>query len=64
MSADSEVMSLNEFHTFSQARLVQELIRAFYVSAEDYQMVHAFNHSPSKFDFNALLKRLGHKLPE
>ena len=46
-----------------QARLLQELIRAFYISEEDYKMVHAFNHSPSKFDFNDLLKKLGHKYP-
>ncbi|KAG1662566.1 hypothetical protein FOA52_003945 [Chlamydomonas sp. UWO 241] len=43
-----------------EARLVQELIRAFYTHDEDYQMVHAFNHAPAKFDFAAVLAKLGH----
>ena len=35
-------------------------LRAFYTNDEDYKMVHAFNHAPAKFDFNELLKKLGH----
>eukprot|EP00955_Chlamydomonas_euryale_P069258 360374-Chlamydomonas_euryale.AAC.7 len=43
-----------------EARLLQELLRAFYVDDDDYAHVHAFNHTPDRFDFEAVLKKLGH----
>ena len=46
----------------AEGRLLQELLRAFYTSDEDYKMVHAFNHTPASFDFTTLLKKLGHKV--
>ena len=45
-----------------QARLLQELVRAFYTNEDDYKMVHAFNHKQADFDFSKLLKKLGHKV--
>jgi ATP synthase F1 complex assembly factor 1 len=43
-----------------QAGLLPEVLRAFYVNDEDYQLVHAFNHKPAVFDFQEVLKKLGH----
>ncbi|EFJ52358.1 hypothetical protein VOLCADRAFT_86712 [Volvox carteri f. nagariensis] len=50
------VTGLEEFKR--SARTVTELLRAFYISSEDYQLVHTFNHQPAKFDFGALLRKL------
>jgi hypothetical protein len=43
-----------------QARMLHELLRAFYTHDEDYRLLHAFNHKPSDFSFDELLKKLGH----
>lgn len=46
-----------------QGRTLLELARAFYRDAAAYQMVYAFNHTPEKFDFQALCKELGVIMP-
>lgn len=43
-----------------QARTLMELTKAFYTVPRDYEWVHRFNHSPSTFDFDSLLKKLGY----
>lgn len=43
-----------------QGRLLLEVLRAFYSSDEDYKLVHTFNHDPTKFDFEEVLKKMGH----
>ncbi len=37
-----------------------ELTRAFYTDPEAYQHVYKFNHQQGDFDFQALLRELGH----
>ncbi|GFR42529.1 hypothetical protein Agub_g3429 [Astrephomene gubernaculifera] len=41
-----------------EARTLMQLVRAFYCGADDYPLVHDFNHKPAAFDFGALLKKL------
>ena len=36
------------------------MLRAFYSSDEDYKLVHNFNHNPTKFNFEEVLKKMGH----
>ncbi|KAG2501294.1 hypothetical protein HYH03_001094 [Edaphochlamys debaryana] len=45
--------------SLSQARTIMEVTRAFYVSDEDYPLVHTFNHRPAAFRFDLLLGKLG-----
>jgi len=44
-----------------EGAVLLQLCRAFYTHDEDYKLVHDFNHSPAQFDFDALLRKLGHQ---
>lgn len=46
-----------------QARTLMVLAHAFYKDTINYIHVHNFNHDPSQFDYNAILRELGHDLP-
>ena len=46
-----------------QGRTLLQLVRAFYSDPGAHQFVYRFNHEQHKFDFNELLRMLGHGKP-
>ncbi|MEW5302752.1 MAG: hypothetical protein WDW36_005501 [Sanguina aurantia] len=46
-----------------EANTMVQLLRAFYTDDKDHEMVHAFNHNQDAFSFEALMQKLGQKVP-